>query len=198
MLRLLALGSSSTAGFGVRRPEDAWIARLQSRLPPHTAVHNFGEGGATIGRFLARRLEIERIAPGIAVILPFTDYVRTPLPELHHGYGTLLDLLGALGALTFFGDLRIDPTLVQGVGRGPNGAYSPADRDLLGLKNRLVAELARARPRVIVVPVLDQNVAHPEWIAADGMHPNELGHAYLADTFWAAMAPVLTAASRDP
>jgi hypothetical protein len=37
------------------------------------------------------------------------------------------------------------------------------------------------------VPVFDQNVAPPEWNAVDGAHPNDLGHAYLADCFWGAI-----------
>ena len=45
-----------------------------------------------------------------------------------------------------------------------------------------VARLAEACSAVTLVPVIDQNAVHPEWIGAGG-HPNDLGHAYIAGCF---------------
>ena len=54
---------------------------------------------------------------------------------------------------------------------------------MLQEKNERLAAMAATRPALHVVGILDQNVAHPEFVAADG-HPNDAGHQYLADSFW--------------
>jgi len=191
-----ALGSSSTAGSGASRPELAYVPLLHARLQAHRAgaggvtLTNRGEGGAKIDRLLARLPELERARPEVVTILPLGDYTQTTPDRFRTGYEELLSRLDAVGSTIFFGDLRIDPALLCGVGSGPGGCYGTADRDTLAAKNAIVAELARAHPGVIVVPVFDQNAAHPEWNAPDG-HPNDLGHGYLADTFFAAIGPWL-------
>lgn len=149
---------------------------------------NLGSGGARIDALLAAAPKAERARPDLITILPLTDYVQTDPDAFRRGYAELLDDLGSAGATIFFGDNRIDRRLLCGVGRGPGGCYDRGDLDLLATKNAIVAELAASRAFVIVVPILDQNVAHPEWIAPDRAHPNDLGHAYLADRFWISIA----------
>jgi hypothetical protein len=192
--RYLALGSSSTFGSGASSPELAYVERITTRLresEPDLMLLNLGAGGATVGSFLRRRSEIEAFDPILVTILPFTDYVQTSTTTFRRSYGELLDLLGGLGATVMFGDLRIDPMLVCGVGSGPGGCYGTEDRDLLAAKNAILTDLASTRSFVVVVPVLDQNAAHPEWNAPDG-HPNDLGHEYLAETFLEAIGAWLT------
>lgn len=189
--RYLALGSSSTAGSGASTPEHAYVELLAQHFRETNSalvLDNLGSGGATIDNFLGAREHIARFAPDLVTLLPFTDVVRTAPDRYRQGYAELLDLLGAAGATVFFGDPRLDPDLVCGTGSGPGGCYGAEDRDLLAAKNEIVAELAATRSFVVVVPVFDQNVAHPEWNAPDG-HPNDLGHAYLAETFRAAIDP---------
>ncbi|MBN2360215.1 MAG: SGNH/GDSL hydrolase family protein, partial [Deltaproteobacteria bacterium] len=73
----------------------------------------------------------------------------------------------------------------------PTGAcYDRADYDMLSAKNAIAAETLAPISGLTIVPVYDQNSAHPEWITADG-HPNDLGHAFLAQTFLALMLPLL-------
>jgi lysophospholipase L1-like esterase len=186
----LALGSSSTAGSGASQPAStAYVPQIHARLKTHSpdlALHNEGQGGIRIGTYLGRVDELAGIGADVVTVLPFTDYVRTPVGDFSSGYGQLLDALVERGATVFFGDLRVDPDLVCGQGEGPGGCYEPDDQALLDEKNRALAELAAARPQVIIVPVFDQNVAHPEYNATDG-HPNDAGHAYLADAFWEVM-----------
>jgi hypothetical protein len=189
--RYLALGSSSTAGSGASTPAHAYVALIAARLTetnPNLDLENLGSGGATIDNFLNASDRITNFRPNVVTILPFTDVVRTDPARYRSGYIELFDLLGTLGATVFFGDPRVDPALVCGTGSGPGGCYSPEDRALLDAKSEIIRDLTRTRSHVIVVPVLDQNVAHPEWNAPDG-HPNDLGHAYLADTFLAVLLP---------
>lgn len=192
-----ALGSSSTAGSGASRPELAYVPLLHARLGAHprgaggVVLVNRGQGGARIDQLLAALPALEAERPEVVTILPLSDFVSTDPARFQSGYDELFRRLGAIGATVYFGDLRIDPTyLCQGGRSGPGGCYGEQDRALLASKNAVVAALAPRHPHVVVVPVFDQNAAHPEWNAADG-HPNDLGHQYLADTFWAAIAPRL-------
>lgn len=192
-----ALGSSSTAGSGASRPELAYVPLLHARLGAHprgaggVVLVNRGQGGARIDQLLAALPALEAERPEVVTILPLSDFVSTDPARFRSGYDELFRRLGAIGAAVYFGDLRIDPTyLCQGGRSGPGGCYGEQDRALLASKNAVVAELAPLYPHVVVVPVFDQNAAHPEWNAADG-HPNDLGHQYLADTLWAAIEPRL-------
>jgi hypothetical protein len=188
----LALGSSSTAGSGATDPQStAYVPLLFSRLSedsPDLVLENRGQGGVRIQTYLNQMDALAELTPDVVTILPFTDYVQTPVADFSSGYATLLDALIDAGATVFFGDLRVDPNLVCGTGEGPGGCYGQADKDLLDEKNAALAELAATRPQVVVIPVFDQNVAHPEYNAPDG-HPNDSGHLYLADAFWAHLAP---------
>lgn len=192
-----ALGSSSTAGSGATRADLAYVPRLYARLLGHRAgaggveLVNRGSGGARIDTLLGALPDLEARRPEVVTILPLTDFVQTDAARFRSGYDELFRRLGAVGSTIFFGDLRIDPMyLCNGGVSGPGGCYGEEDRALLGGKNTIVAELAALHPHVIVVPVFDQNAAHPEWNANDG-HPNDRGHQYLADTFWAAIEPWL-------
>lgn len=190
-----ALGSSSTAGAGATTPDRAYVPLLHARLAPFGSgavqLINRGQGGARIDTLLAALPELERARPELVTILPLTDFVQTDVARFRTGYDELFRRLEAVGTTIFFGDLRIDPAyLCDGGQSGPGGCYGEQDRALLGSKNAVIADLIAAHPGVVVVPVFDQNAAHPEWNAPDG-HPNDLGHQYLADTFWAAIGPWL-------
>jgi hypothetical protein len=190
--RYAAIGSSSTQGAGASAPDRAYVPVLAARLGARfgeVALLNLGTGGGTIDGFLARADALRAHAPELVTVLPFTDYVRTDVARFRSGYDALFALLGGLGARVYFGALTVDPALVCGRA-SPPGCYAPEDARLLEAKNAVLAELAASHPHVVVVTVLDQNVAHPEWNAPDG-HPNDLGHGYLADTFWAAIEPDL-------
>jgi hypothetical protein len=173
LLRYLALGSSSTRGAGASSVESSYVELIAQHLRSTHAVGvlNLGSGGATVEDFLASAERIATFAPEVITVLPFTDVVRTPPLRFVEGYASLFS---RLGATIFFGDLRIDPVYAS--------RYTQRDRDVVAEKNAAVEQLARACPRLTVVPVFDQNVAHPEWNAPDG-HPNDLGHAYLAGAF---------------
>lgn len=190
--RYAAIGSSSTQGAGASAPDRAYVPVLAARLGARfgeVALLNLGTGGGTIDGFLARGDALRAHAPELVTVLPFTDYVRTDLARFRSGYDALFALLGELGARVYFGALTVDPALVCGRA-APPGCYAPEDARLLEAKNAVLTELAASHPHVVVVTVLDQNVAHPEWNAPDG-HPNDLGHRYLADTFWGAIEPEL-------
>lgn len=187
----LAFGSSSTVGTGASMPDRAYVERIFAALAarfPALVRTNFAVGGGRVGQFEARIPEMVRLAPEIVTVLPFTDYVQTATATFRAGYARIFDALAPTGATIFFGDNRIDPALVC-TDPGQGGCYPAATAATLAAKSAILSELAATRPYVIIVPIFDQNGAHPEWYANG--HPNDLGHQYLADRFLEVINPWL-------
>ncbi|MBK6683750.1 MAG: SGNH/GDSL hydrolase family protein [Deltaproteobacteria bacterium] len=208
MESLVTLGSSSTLGAGASRPEETgWVPllleHLRARLPI-VALHNLGKGGAVMADYLEAWPLVADCEPTLLVVLPFTDYATTPLLRFKDDCRRLIDAANTLAEAAqtskrrfqvFFGDLRIDPLYLEGT--KPDGPrYRLKDYVLLLEKNGALQELAKEAPFLSVVPVIDQNAIHPEWIHADG-HPNDLGHAYLAGCFVRAVELWLDGGSID-
>lgn len=192
----VALGSSSTCGAGATDPDTkgyvALLARALEGRFPDLETHNLGASGARMQDILQRWDEVSQCRPSIVTVLPFTDYAKTPIEEFAVHARALMEKAHGLseerireGGLChlFFGDLRIDPTFVAGANDKPDGpAYRPSDYAMLSAKNEVVEDLVAHNPAVTLVPVIDQNAVHPEWIGPSG-HPNDLGHGYIAGCF---------------
>lgn len=192
----VALGSSSTCGTGSSDPETkgyvALLARALDAHFPDLETHNLGLSGGCMQDILQRWDEVARLRPSIVTVLPFTDYAKTPIEEFSVHARAFMEAAHALseerireGGLchVFFGDLRIDPTFVAGANEKTDGpAYRPSDFAMLSAKNEVVEAMVAHNPAISVVPVIDQNAVHPEWVGAGG-HPNDLGHGYLAGCF---------------
>lgn len=187
----LAFGSSSTVGTGASMPDRAYVERIYAALLarfPALVRSNYALGGGRVSQFEARIPDMVQLAPEIVTVLPFTDYVQTSTEAFRAGYTRIFDALGPTGATVFFGDNRIDPALVCTT-PGQGGCYPAATAATLAAKSQILSELAATRPYVIVVPIFDQNGAHPEWYANG--HPNDLGHQYLAERFLEVITPWL-------
>lgn len=187
----LAFGSSSTVGTGASAPDRAYVERIYAALLarfPALMRTNYALGGGRVSQFEARIPDMVQLAPEIVTVLPFTDYVQTSTAAFRAGYARIFDALGPTGATIFFGDNRIDPALVCTM-PGQGGCYPAATAMTLAAKSQILSELAATRPYVIIVPIFDQNGAHPEWYASG--HPNDLGHQYLADRFLEVITPWL-------
>lgn len=208
MESLVTLGSSSTLGVGASRPDETgWVPllweHLRARLPL-LGLHNRGRSGAVLSDYLGAWEAIATCEPSILVLLPFTDYARTPVNRFRADCERLIAECQGLAEQAaaqhrrfgvFFGDLRIDPLFLEGT--KPDGPrYRLKDYVLLQEKNSALQALTAEVPFLSVVPVIDQNAVHPEWITPDG-HPNDLGHAYLAGCFVRAIEDWLDGGSVD-
>lgn len=192
----VALGSSSTCGQGASDPETkgyvALLARALDEQFPAIETRNLGQSGGRMQDILQRWGEVRAVRPSIITVLPFTDFATTPLEEFSARCEALLKATADLAAERiregglchlFFGDLRIDPTFVAGAkGKSEGPTYRPSDYAMLCAKNEEVQRLAGPLSAVTLVPIIDQNAVHPEWVGAGG-HPNDLGHGYIAGCF---------------
>lgn len=198
--KLVALGSSSTAGAGASSPEQGYAALMAAAFDAQLV--NLGAGGQRITDVEGTRLSAALAAldpqppagqRDVVSFLPFSDYVSGQPESVSAGYDRVLTALAPTGASVAFGLLVLPDTYVCGRGseRGPDGlCYDDAlAADLDAMEDAMRAMLAR-HPQVFVVEVAAQSVQHPEWDAPDG-HPNDRGHRYLAGLFVDAVAAQL-------
>lgn len=181
-VRLLVLGDSLAAGFGVD-PEEAYPARLEQMARaaglPVTVV-NGGVSGDTTAGGLRRLNWLLRQPPDVLLVaLGGNDGLRGLPPAATRS--NLLAIVAAARART--PGVRV---VLAGMQMPPNlgDAYTREFRELFPA----VAQEAG----VALVPHLLEGVGgRPEMNLPDGIHPTPAGHAVIASNVWPALAPEL-------
>jgi acyl-CoA thioesterase-1 len=184
--RLVVLGDSIAAGYGLRRDE-SFPARLQERIDREGLgfeVVNAGVSGDTSAGGL-RRLDwaLDGDVRVLIVELGGNDGLRGLPPE---------ELKKNLTAIVQAARERHLAVLLCGMEAPPNAgpAYATAFREAF-------STVAREQGVPLVRFVLD-NVAGVDALnQQDGIHPNARGARIVADTVWPALRPLLTAASHS-
>ncbi len=186
VLSYVALGSSTAAGEGASDGNHSMVGIINSSLGQKfesVRLSNLSQDGGRVQDFRGKWSEISSSNPDIVTILPFADYSSSSTAVWNSNYPQLLDDITSTGAHVFFGALRIDPEYICHIGSGPGGCYSFYEFEAISEKNKILRDIVSTRPNVTIVPIIDSNAEHPEWFTSDGNHPNDLGHAYLADLF---------------
>jgi acyl-CoA thioesterase I len=184
--RLVVLGDSIAAGYGLRRDE-SFPARLQERINREGLgfeVVNAGVSGDTSAGGL-RRLDwaLDGDVRVLIVELGGNDGLRGLPPD---------ELKKNLTAIVRAARDRHLAVLLCGMEAPPNAgqAYATAFREVF-------SAVAREEKVPLVRFVLD-NVAGIEALnQQDGIHPNARGARIVADTVWPALRPLLDAASHS-
>jgi acyl-CoA thioesterase-1 len=169
-IRLLVLGDSLTAGYGVP-PGQGFVPQLQAALasrpgaPRPVRVLDGGVSGDTTAGGLARLdWALAERPDAVLVELGGNDGLRgLPPEETHRNLTALLDRLAARGL----------PALLAGMLAPPNlgAAYG---RDFAAVFTRLAAE----RPHLVFYPFFLEGVAaEPALNQPDRIHPNAQGVA---------------------
>lgn len=166
-IRLLAIGDSLTAGYGLP-PGEGFVPRLQAALDARgrsVRVIDAGVSGDTTAGGLAR-LDWALAENPHAVLLELgaNDGLRgLPPPQIRANLNAILDRLAA----------RNLPVLLAGMLAPPNfgAAYG---REFVAV----FQDLARERPDLIFYPFFLEGVAGDRALnQPDGIHPNEQGVA---------------------
>jgi len=198
-----ALGASETVGVGADQPErDAWPQVFYSNYLPESAIfYNFGSAGATTEQALSTELsDALAVHPDLATVWLNTNDLLHGVPA--NTYEQQLDQL--VGALRQGGRTRVllaNTPVLDGL---------PAYRDCLGSQqgprcllhngpppdpeairaavagyNAAIARVA-ARHGAALIDLHcqgDMATQHPDWLSADGFHPNTRGYAAIAGAF---------------
>lgn len=180
---IVIFGDSLTEGMGVHQDK-----RFATRLAALSgaSVCCSGGSGATTQLALEGIDATLALAPRLTlVILGANDALRgTPAAEVEAQLVAIVDRLQSAGSAV----------ILVGLNDAVLAARYPMWRELLGVHERV----AQARPSVTLLPNLLAGIPdRPELLASDGLHPNEAGHAAMAETIWrGALAAHLAKASR--
>ena len=184
--RLVVLGDSIAAGYGLRRDE-SFPARLQERIDREGLgfeVVNAGVSGDTSAGGL-RRLDwaLDGDVRVLVVELGGNDGLRGLPPD---------ELKKNLTAIIRAARERHLAVLLCGMEAPPNAgpAYATAFREAF-------SAVARDEKVPLVRFVLDKVAGIEALNQQDGIHPNARGARIVADTVWPALRPLLTAASHS-
>ena len=184
--RLVVLGDSIAAGYGLRRDE-SFPARLQERIDREGLgfeVINAGVSGDTSAGGL-RRLDwaLDGDVRILVVELGGNDGLRGLPPD---------QLKKNLTAIVQAARERHLAVVLCGMEAPPNAgtAYATAFRDAF-------ADVARDEKVPLVRFVLDKVAGIESLNQEDGIHPNARGARIVADTVWPVLRPLLDAAAHS-
>jgi acyl-CoA thioesterase-1 len=179
---ILVFGDSVSAGYGLTRVEQGWVALLQTRLKQQEYVYqvvNASVSGETTAGGVARLPRALTLHQPRIVILELggNDGLRAlPIAQMRTNLARMVDLATAAGAKVLLLGMRIPPNY------GPD--YTEQFRSSY-------SDLARGKKLPLVPFLLNDVALVPQLMQADGIHPNELGQPRLLDNVWPALEPLL-------
>ncbi len=172
--RILILGDSLTAGYGVEKSE-AFPAQLENKIKkqyPNTVVVNAGSSGSTSASGLSRLRWHMKKKPFLLILaLGANDGLRgTPLEATRKNLSETIDLAKNNGIKVYIAGMKLPKNYGESYRQGFEKIFS----DLVKDKN------------IKSIPFLLKGVAaNPKLNLSDGIHPNQKGHKIIAETVYA-------------
>jgi len=179
---ILVFGDSISAGFGLSRVDEGWVALLQTKLKQQEygyQVINASVSGETTAGGLSRLPRALSLHQPTIVILELggNDGLRAlPIAQMRANLGRMADLIKASGAQVLLLGMRIPPN------------YGADYTEQFRLS---YTELARDRKLPLVPFLLDNIALTPALVQADGIHPNVAGQPVLLANVWPTLKPLL-------
>lgn len=179
---ILVFGDSISAGYGLPRVEQGWVALLQARLKDqgygYQVINASVSGETTEGGLarLPRALNLHH--PAIVVLeLGGNDGLRAlPVAQMRDNLSRMAELAEAAGAKVALLGMRMPPNYGPQYAAQFTQAYSDVARD----------------KKLPFVPFVLAGIATlPGLMQADGIHPNDAGQPQLLDNVWPALKPLL-------
>ena len=179
---ILVFGDSISAGYGLPRVEQGWVALLQTRLKDQDygyQVINASVSGETTAGGLARLPRALMLHQPKIVILELggNDGLRAlPIAQMCANLVRMIDLASAAGAKVLLLGIRMPPNY------GPE--YTEQFRSCY-------TNLARDKKFPLVPFLLNDVAEFPDLMQTDGIHPNELAQPRLLANVWPLLTPLL-------
>jgi acyl-CoA thioesterase-1 len=172
---ILAVGESTTAGYGVDR-ELSYPSQLQQALDErgyHYRVVNHGVSGSTTEAALTRLDRGLLLKPRIVIIaLGGNDAAgRMPIARTRVNLAKLISMFTRAGAEVFVANRNL-----------PGGGQDSGS---------IFAELANEYHAVLMPPLLSGVSGHPDLLIEDGSHPNAEGYTIVVRNLLAVIEPYL-------
>jgi acyl-CoA thioesterase I len=179
---ILVFGDSISAGYGLERVEEGWVALLQTRLKEQEygyQVINASVSGETTAGGLARLPRALNLHHPTIVILELggNDGLRAlPLAQMRSNLARMVELASASGAQVLLLGIRLPPNYGQDYTEQFRLSY---------------VDLAREKKIPIVPFILNRIALSQNSMQADGIHPNAAGQPKLLDNVWPTLLPLL-------
>jgi acyl-CoA thioesterase I len=179
---ILVFGDSLSAGYGLPRVEQGWVAMLGAKLKAlgyGDQVVNASVTGETTAGGLARLPRALSLHHPVIVALELggNDGLRAlPIAQMRANLSKMIDLATAAGAKVLLLGMRIPPNY----GLEYTTQFA-----------KVYADLARDKHVASVPFLLDGVALNADLMQADGVHPNQAGQPKLLDNVWPALAPLL-------
>jgi acyl-CoA thioesterase-1 len=178
---IMVLGDSLSAAYGIES-DAGWVSLLQRRLSdrgyPHQVVNTSISGDTTSGGLSRLPRALEQFRPDILIIeLGANDGLR--------GIATALTRrnITRMIALCRAADCQV---LLLGMMLPPNFGKAFTEKFL-----QLYRDIS-GEARIPLVPFFLEGVAdRPEWMQADGLHPNAQGQPRMLEHVWKGLVPLL-------
>ena len=187
--RVVFVGTSLTAGYGLGDPEARFTDRLQSKIDSAGLVFevvNAGVSGDTSAGGLRRMGWLLRAPVRVLVIeLGANDGLRgLSTDAMRRNLQAVMDSTRARYADVEF--------VLAGMEAPPNlgSEYGSEFRAVF-------TQLARQNGAVLIPFLLEGVAGEPELNQLDGIHPTEEGHRLVSETVWAFLEPVLRNVTRE-
>jgi len=175
---ILAVGESTTAGYGVDR-DLSYPSQLQQRLDErgyHYRVVNHGVSGSTTAGALTRLDRGLLLKPRIVIIaLGGNDAAaHMPIDITRANLGKLISMFKRVGAEVFVANRSLQN--LQGGGQDSGSIF---------------AALATEYHAVLMPPLLSGVSGHSDLLIADGSHPNAEGYTIVVRNLLEVLEPYL-------
>jgi len=172
---ILAVGESTTAGYGVDR-ELSYPGQLQQQLDArgyHYRVVNHGVSGSTTQAALTRLDRGLALKPAIVIIaLGGNDASsRMPIESTRANLGKLISMFKRVGAEVIVANRNL-----------PGGGQDTGS---------FVAQLAAQYHAVLMPPLTSEVAGHPDLLIEDGSHPNAAGYTIIVRRILGIIEPYL-------
>jgi acyl-CoA thioesterase I len=179
---ILVFGDSISAGYGLTRVDQGWVALLQTRLRTQEygyQVVNASVSGETTAGGLARLPRALMLHKPKIVILELggNDGLRAlPVAQIRANLVRMVELASSSGAKVLLLGMRMPPN------------YGP---DYTEQFQQCYSEIARDKKIPWVPFVLNDIALSANLMQADGVHPNELGQPGILMNVWPSLKPLL-------
>ena len=179
---MLVVGDSISAGYGLDKVEEGWVALLQEKLKPRgiEVVNASISGDTTAGGLTRLDALLDRVRPGWVLIeLGGNDGLRGLTPaQMNANLTAMIDKARAAKARALLLGMQIPPN------------YGKRYAEMF---QRVYAEVAK-KSGVGLVPFLLEGVGgHDAMMQADGIHPNRAAQPILLEQVMRQLEPMLSA-----
>jgi acyl-CoA thioesterase-1 len=182
---LLVLGDSISAGYGLDKPEQGWVALLHERLRPRglEVVNASISGDTTAGGLQRLDALLERVKPAwVLVELGGNDGLRGLTPaQMEANLTQIIGKSRAAGARVLLLGMRIPPNYGK--------RYAEMFQSIYG-------KVAAAQNAALVPFLLDGVGGEDGLMQQDGIHPNAAAQPRMLEQVWKVLEPLLAAGDK--